>query len=88
MSDEYLMESGVQGGKIIAEKLVWGYFLIGIPLFAIGIFSWFYMVFVSGVPSDWPIVLYILNPQTLATIIGLILIIGGYFVYRDKHVKN
>jgi hypothetical protein len=82
------MESGVQGGKIIAEKLVLGCFIFGIPLFTIGIFSLFYMLFVTGIPSNWPIILYIFSPQALAIIIGLLLIIGGYFVYRNKHVKN
>lgn len=88
MSDKYISEAGVQGGKIIAEKLVLGCFIIGIPLFSVGIFSLFYMLFVSGPPKNWSIILYVFGPQTLGIIIGLLLIISGYFIYRDKHAKN
>ena len=88
MSDKYLSEAGVQGGKIIAEKLLLGCLIIGIPLFSIGIFSLFYMLFVTGPPKNWPVILYVFGPQTLGIIIGLLLIISGYFIYRDKHAKN
>jgi len=46
------------------------------------------MLFVTGSPKNWPIILYIFGPQTLGIIIGLLLIISGYFIYRDKHAKN
>ena len=88
LSDKYLSESGVQGGKIMGEKYVLGCFLFGIPLFTIGLFSLFWMLFVTGIPNNWPITLYIFSPQALAVIIGLLVIISGYFVYKDKHVKN
>ena len=88
LSDRYLSESGVQGGKIIGEHLALGSFLFGGSLFVIGLFSLFYMVFIVGYPTDVPLVLIILSPQSLATIIGLILLIGGYFVYKDKHGKK
>jgi hypothetical protein len=44
LSDKYLSESGVQGGKIIAEHLALGCFLVGIPLFIIGLFSLLFLV--------------------------------------------
>jgi len=88
MSDKYLSEAGLQGGKIISEKLVLGCFIIGIPLFSVGIFSLFYMLFVTGPPKNWPIILYIFGPQTLSIIIGLLLITSGYCIYRNKHIKN
>ena len=88
MSDKYISESEVQGGKIISEKLELGCFIIGILLFSIGIFIQFYMLFFTGFPNDWPIILYLFSPQSLAIIIGLLLIISGYFIYRDKHIKN
>ncbi|GEM_PF-1972966 len=87
-SDTYVKESGVQGGKILGENLALFAFAIGIPLFAIGIVSIFYTLFITGFPEDWPIILYIFSPQSLAVIIGLLAIIGGYTIYRAKHVKN
>jgi len=88
MSDKYISESGVQGGKIVAEKLVLGCLIIGIPLFAIGIFSLFYMLFVTGIPENWSPVLLILGPQSLAIIIGFLLVFSGYSIYRSKHSKK
>jgi hypothetical protein len=86
--DKNIRDSGVQGGKIIGEKLSLGSFIIGIPLFTIGIFSLFYMLFISGFPKDMPIILVLFSPQLLATVIGLLLIIGGYAIYRAKQIKN
>ena len=88
MSDKYLRESGLQGGKVIADNLVLGCLLIGIPLFIIGFLSLIYMLFVVGFPEDWPIIFYLLGPQSLATIIGLLLIFSGYSFYRGKQVKK
>lgn len=88
MSDKYLSESGVQGGKIIGEKLALFSFIFGIPLLIIGMWSLFNMLFVSGFPKDMLIILIILGPQSWAIIIGLLAIIGGFSIYRAKHVKN
>jgi len=88
MSDKYLSESGAQGGKIIAEKLELGCFIFGIPLFSIGIFSLIYMLFVTGFTDNWPVLLFLFSPQSLAIIIGLLLIIGGYSIHRTKYSKN
>jgi hypothetical protein len=84
LSDKYLSESGVQGGKIIAEHLALGCFLVGTPLFIIGLFS----LLVFGVPQDMPIILILLSPPSLVMIIGVSLIIGGCFMYRDTHTKK
>jgi hypothetical protein len=88
LSDEYLSESGVQGGKIIAEQIVLGSLLFGISLLIVGLFSLCYMFFIVGFPKDMPILLILLSPQSIALIIGLLLTIGGYFIYRDKQRKK
>jgi hypothetical protein len=87
-SDKYLSESGVQGGKIIGEHLALGSFIFGASFFIIGLFSLCYMVFVIGYSRDMPLILIFLSPQSLATMIGLLLLIGGFFVYKDKHRKK
>jgi hypothetical protein len=87
-SDKDIRVSGVQGGKIIGEKLALFAFIIGIPMLSIGIFTLFYMLFVTGFPDNWPVFLYLFSPQSLAIIIGLLLIIGGYNIYRIKLIKN
>jgi hypothetical protein len=84
MSDEYVSESGVQGGKIIGEHLALGCFLIGIPFFIMGLFALFDMLFGFGFPTNKAVIILVL----LVIVIGLLLIIGGYFIYRDKHEKN
>ena len=87
-SDKDIRDSSVQGGKIIGEKLALFAFIIGIPLFTIGIYSLFNILFGSGFPKDMPIILVLFSPQSLAIVIGLLAIIGGYAIYRAKHVKN
>lgn len=86
-SDKDIRVSGTQGGKIIGEKLGLFSLIIGIPLFAIGIFTLLYMVLVSGFPENWPIALYFFGPQSLAVIIGFFAIIAGYVMYKDEHAK-
>ena len=83
MSDKYLSESGVQGGKIIGEHIVLGCFIIGIPFFIIrlcALFSILYGLFSTNSA--------IIIGALLVTVIGLLLIISGYFIYKDKHVRN
>jgi hypothetical protein len=41
MSDEYLRQSGVQGGKITGEPKILGSLLVGITFFTIGIYALF-----------------------------------------------
>jgi uncharacterized membrane protein len=83
-SDKYIRDSGVQGGKITGEKLALGCFIIGIPMLTIGMWSIFNMLFGFGFPMNMATIILVL----LAIVIGLLLIIGGYTIYRAKHVKN
>jgi hypothetical protein len=73
-SDKNLRESGVQGGKIMAEHLALGCFIFGVPFLIIGLWALCNMLFGFGFPTN------------VAIIIGA-LIIGGYSIYRTKHVK-
>jgi len=84
MSDKYLSESGVQGGKVIGEHIVLGSFIIGIPLLIIGIFALLNMLFDWGFPTNSATIILVL----LVIIIGLLSVIGGYNIYRTKHVKK
>ena len=84
MSDEYLSESGVQGGKIIAEHIVIGSLIFGIPFLIMGLIGLF-MVFGLGFPAaNTANILLML----LFTVIGLLLNIGAYNIYRTKHPKK
>jgi hypothetical protein len=82
--DKNIRDSGIQGGKIIGEKLALGSFIIGIPLLIIGLYALCNMLFCFGFPINTADIIAVL----LVTIIGLLLIIGGYSIYRAKHVKN
>ena len=84
MSDKYLSEAGLQGGKIIGEKLTLISFFIGIPLLIMGLLAIIDMLSGLGIPTNKATIIGVF----LLTIIGLLLIIGGYFNYRDKRVKN
>ena len=84
MSDKYLSESGVQGGKIIGEHLALVSFIMGIPLLIIGLIAIISMLFGFGFPTHTAGIIAAL----LVTIIGLLLVIGGYNIYRTKHVKK
>lgn len=83
MSDKYLSESGVQGGKVIGEHIVLGSFIVGIPLLIIGLCALFSML-LGFFPTNTAIIILVL----LVTVIGLLMIIGGYSIYRTKHIKN
>ena len=84
MSDKYLSESGVHGGKVIGEHIVLGSFIGGIPLLFIGLFALFSML-LGFFPTNTAIIILVL----LVIVIGLLLTIGGYSIYRtNKHVKN
>jgi hypothetical protein len=80
LSDKYISESGVQGGKIIGEYIVLFSFLFGIPFFIMGLF----LLFGFGFPPNTAVIIGAL----LFFVIGLLLIIGGYFMYKDKHARN
>jgi hypothetical protein len=84
MSDKYLSESGVQGGKAIAENLALGSFIFGIPFLIMGLIALFSMLLGFGFPTHSAGIIGAL----LVTVIGLLLIIGGYSTYRTKNIKN
>jgi len=84
ISDQYLSESGIQGGKIIGEHIVLGSLIVGIPFLIMGLIGLF-MIFGLGHPAaNTANILLML----LLTVIGLLLIIGTYNIYRKKHVKK
>jgi hypothetical protein len=82
--DEYISESGIQGGKVIGEKLALGSLILGIPLFVIGIFSLLNMLLGFGFPVNDANIIAVL----LAIVIGLLLIFGGCTIHKIKSVKK
>ena len=82
-SDKYISESGVQGGKVIGEHIAFGSFLFGIPFFIMGLIGIF-MLLLDRLPSNTANIILVL----LLTVFGLLLIIGGYNIYRIKNFKN
>ncbi len=84
MSDKYISESGVQGGKVIADHITLGSFIIGIPLLIIGLIALIGILFDFGFPTHAAFIIL----ATLVTVIGLLLVIGGYNINRAKHVKK
>jgi len=83
ISDEFLRESGLQGGKSIGEHLALGSFIVGIPFFLIGLYVLVNILFNLGFPANTAIII----GAVLIFIIGSMLIIGGYTIYREKHTK-
>jgi hypothetical protein len=73
-----IKESSIQGGKVIGEKLSLLSFIIGIPLLIIGLYALFSMLFDFGFPINMATIILVL----LVNVSGLLLIIGGYFIYR------
>ena len=84
ISDKYLSESGVQGGKIIGEHIVLGSLIFGILFLIMGLIELF-MLFGLGFPAANTANIILM---LLLTVIGLLLIIGAYNIYRTKHVKK
>ena len=84
MSDKYLSESGAQGGKIIGEHIVLGSLIVGIPFLIMGLIG-LVMLFGLGFPATNTANIILM---LLLTVIGLLLIIGAYNIYRTKHVKK
>ncbi len=81
MSDKYLSEAGIQGGKALGDHLALGSLIISIPLFFIGLYGLLNMLLGWGFPTNNAIILLVL----LATIIGFLMTLGGYNIYRLKH---
>jgi len=72
-----IKESGLKGGKAIANNLSLFSFIIGIPLLIIGLYAIISMLFGFGFPINMATIILVL----LVNAIGLLLIIGGYFIY-------
>jgi len=70
--------SGLQGGKILGNKLALFSFIIGIPLLLIGLFGFFSMVFDLGFPVNTATIIMVL----VVLAMGSLLTIGGYFLCK------
>ena len=75
-----IKEAGLQGGKAIGNNFSLFSFIIGIPLLLIGLYALFSMLFGFGFPVNMATIILAL----LVNVIGLLLIIGGYFIYRGS----
>lgn len=84
MSDEYISESGLQGGKVLGDHIVLGSLIFGIPFLIIGLIGLFGMLFGFFFTVHTASIILML----LLTVIGLLLIIGAYNIYRTKNVKK
>ena len=74
----------MQGGKAIAEHITLGSFIFGIPFLVIGSIALIGIIFDFGIPNNLAVIIGAL----LVTVIGLLLVIGGYFKFRDKNIKK
>lgn len=84
MSDKYLCESGIQGGKVLGEHLALGSLIIGITLLIIGIYGLLNVLLGWGFPTNSAIIILVI----LVIVIGLLMTIGGYNIYRSKEGKK
>jgi hypothetical protein len=82
MSDKYISESGVQGGKVIGEHIGLGSLIIGIIFLLIGLYAIISMI-LGYLTTNTALIILVL----LLTVIGLLLTIGGYSIHRTKNVK-
>lgn len=73
-------EAGLQGGKVIGDKLSLFSFIIGIPLLLIGLYGLLNMLFDFGFHVNMANIILVI----LVNLIGLLLIIGGYFFYNSS----
>jgi len=83
-SDKYLSESGLQGGKGIGNHISLSSFVCGIPLLIIGLFALIGIIFDLGLPSNTAVIIAAL----LVTVIGLLLILGGYRFLRTNQSQK
>ena len=76
-----IKESGLQGGKVLGNHLALFSFVIGIPLLILGVCTIVNMVLGLGFPTNSAIIILVL----VATSIGVLMTLGGYFLYRDNN---
>jgi len=79
MSDKYISESGVQGGKVIGEHIVLGSFIAGITFLLLGLYS-IITIILGSFPTNTAMIILVL----LVNVIGLLMIFGGYSIYLTK----
>lgn len=70
--------SGLQGGKIVADKLALFCFIFGIPLLLVGLYGLFSMVFDLGFPNNTAILIIVLVVISL----GSLSTFAGYSLYK------
>jgi hypothetical protein len=73
-----LKDSGLQGGKVIGDKLALLSFIIGIPILAIGLYVSLNMIFGFGFEVNMATIILVI----IVNVLGLLFIIGGYNIYR------
>ena len=84
MLDEDIRESGLQGGKVIADKLALFSFILGIPLLITGLFGLINMLLGLGFPTNTAVIILVM----LIIAIGSLLTLGGYFIYKGNSSKK
>ncbi len=77
---EDIKESGLQGGKVIGDKLSLFSFIIGIPLLIIGLYGLLSIIFNVDFPINLANVILII----ILVSIGLLMIIGGCIIRKNK----
>ena len=73
-------KAGLEGGIAIGNNLSLLSFIIGIPLLIIGIYAIISMLFGFGFPINMATIILVF----LVNAIGLLMIIGGYFIYSGS----
>ncbi len=77
MSDKYLSESGLQGGKVLGIHMWLVCFVVGIPFFIVGLIALVGVSFEVGFPTNSAFVF----ASVLVTVIGALLIFSGYSLH-------
>jgi len=77
---EDIKVSGLQGGKIIANKLALFSFIMGIPLLLIGLYGLFNMILDLGFPMNNATLILVLVVISL----GSLFTIGGCSLYKNN----
>ena len=75
-----IKKAGLEGGKAIGNNLSLLSFIIVIPLLIIGIYAIISMLFGFGFPINMATIILVF----LVNAIGLLMIIGGYFIYSGS----
>jgi len=84
MSDKYISESGVQGGKAIADHITLASYIIGIPFLLLGVYAITSIIFNLGFPRHAAGVI----AAVLVFVIGLLLVVGAYNIQKTRLEKK